>query len=347
MPTKQKKLLEIAKINKNDEFYTQLTDIEKELSYYRPYFKNKIVYCNCDDPYESNFFKYFALNFNFLKLKKLITTCYISSPIANTEIKLTKKLPYKIVINDVKDLNSDGTIDLEDIKKLLLNKKNSETILHGNGDFRSPECIKLLKECDIVVTNPPFSLFREFIATLDKYGKKFLIIGNVNAVSYKEVFKLIMRNKLWMGVSIHSGDREFRVPNEWNITSKSKRIDSEGNQYVKVVGVRWFTNLDHKQRHDELIMWKKYDKHYYLKYDNFDAINVDHVREIPKDYFKKIGVPVNFLDKYNPKQFRILGSMSTTKKEGFNFGYPYINGKKKYARIIIERRNNENSTEKN
>lgn len=213
---------------KKDEFYTQLVDIEKELKYYKPYFKDKVVLCNCDDPYESNFFKYFALNFNSLGLKKLIATCYNGSPVSGNELLLDfgdtvddpKKIAYKVEISEVEDYNGDGAVNLADVAYLLNNDKNVISILKGNGDFRSQECIELLKQADIVVTNPPFSLFREYVAQLIDYSKLFLIIGNVNAVTYKECFKLIQDNKMWMGASIHSGDSEFRVPDD-SITTKS------------------------------------------------------------------------------------------------------------------------------
>ena len=237
--------LKTANKNKKDEFYTQLVDIEKELKYYTSYFENKTVFCNCDDPFESNFFKYFALNFNRLKLKKLIATCYAGSPIITEQLSLFEinglvldkknpKKPYKIEINEISDMNQDGAVDLTDVEYLIKNKKNILTLLDGDGDFRSEECIKLLKEADIVVTNPPFSLFREYIAQLFKYNKKFLIIGNVNAITYKEIFSLIKQNKIWLGSSIHSGDREFRVPNDYPLKAAGFRVDEKGNKYIRV-----------------------------------------------------------------------------------------------------------------
>ena len=331
-----------ANVEKNDEFYTQLTDIEKELRHYKEHFRNKVIYCNCDDPFESNFFKYFAANFNTFKLKKLIATSYGGSPIVGGQLSLFdikglkgEKEPFKIEINEVKDFNKDGAIDLSDVEWLLKNKKNTTTPLKQGGDFRSNECIELLKQADIVVTNPPFSLFREYVAQLIEYKKKFLIIGNINAISYKEIFKLIKENKIWLGHSIHSGDREFRVPKNYPLNAAGCRIDTQGNKYIRVKGVRWFTNLDYKERYEDLILYKKYNEEEYPKYDNYDAINIDVTKDIPMNYRGAMGVPITFMDKYNPDQFEIMGQMATTKIDEFNYGYPYIDGNKKYARIII------------
>lgn len=301
---------------KKDEFYTQLSDIEKELGTYKNKFKNKVVFCNCDDPEESNFWKYFELNFEFLGLKKLVSTHFEKD-----------KPSYKLEI--VGDKNKDGKINHKDIIK---------TPLKQNGDFRSPECVDILKEADIVVTNPPFSLFREYVAQLMKYRKKFLIIGNVNAISYKDIFKLIKENKLWLGHSIHSGDREFRVPDDYPLNAAGCRIGEDGKKYIRVKGVRWFTNMDYKERHEDLALYKNYNETEYPTYDNYDAINVDKTKEIPVDYDGAMGVPITFMDKYNPDQFEILAGMTTTKVDDFNYGYPYVNGKKKYARIIIKRK---------
>ncbi len=313
----KKDLIE-AKKSKNDEFYTQLVDIEKELKHYKEHFKNKIVFCNCDDPFESNFFKYFAMNFNFLGLKKLICTCYATSPVAwtyfslldNENIEVYKedsKKPYKIEITEVLDYNGDGAVDLTDVEYLLKNKKNTLSILNGDGDFRSAECIELLKQADIIVTNPPFSLFREYVAQLIEYNKKFIIIGNQNAITYKEIFPLLKNNQIWLGNSIHSGDREFRIPNNYEVRSKSLRIDESGNRYIRVVGVRWYTNIDYKERHENLILYKSYNPEEYPKYINYDAINVDKTCDIPFDYDGCMGVPITFLDKYNSEQFEIIG----------------------------------------
>ena len=309
--------LKQAKDNKKDEFYTSLQDIEIEMKYYRSQFKDKTIFCNCDDPYESNFFKYFAMNFNFLGLKKLIATCYNGSPVAYTQLSIfdldedtpkKDRIAYKVEITSVEDLNGDGAIDLNDVEAMLQIPGKVQK-LKGNGDFRSEECIELLKEADIVITNPPFSLFREFLATLMDYKKKFIIIGNVNAITYKETFPLIRDNQLWMGASIHSGDREFRVPDDYPLQASGYRVDDKGIKYIRVKGVRWWTNMDYPQRHEDLILYKTYKGHEeeYPKYDNYDAINVDVTTDIPMDYKEMMGVPITFLDKYNPDQFDIIG----------------------------------------
>ena len=344
-----------AKKAKKDEFYTQLTDIEKELKHYRHHFAGKVVYCNCDDPYESNFFKYFASNFNALGLKKLITTSYSGSPIAGQqlplfeieglkEIKPKDAEAHRIEINEVPDFNKDGAIDLKDIEQLLKHKANVCAPLKGNGDFRSEECIELLKQADIVCTNPPFSLFREYVAQLVEYDKKFLIIGSINAITYKEIFPLIKENKIWLGASIHNGDREFRVPDDYPLSAAGYRVDKEGNKYIRVKGVRWFTNLDYKERHEELTLYKKYTPEEYPKYDNYDAIEVSKTSDIPMDYDGVMGVPISFLDKYNPDQFEIV-SWSRHNDQGMDEGYwkggksdATINGKEVYRRILIKKK---------
>ena len=311
-----------AKIAKKDEFYTQLDDIAKELKYYRPYFKDKVVLCNCDDPYESNFFKYFALNFNQLGLKKLIATCYDGSPIAGDELPLLfeieetepKKIAYKVEITEVTDYNNDGAINLADVQWLIQNDKNALTLLKGNGSFDSLECIELLKEADIVVTNPPFSLFREYIALLMKYKKQFLIIGNQNAITYREVFPLIQENKLWLGLTMNGSNRWFQVPDDYE---KYHKIEN-GKKYAFVAQVVWFTNLEHNVRHETIDLYKHYSPELYPTYDNYNAINVDKVTDIPCDYAGIIGVPITFLHKYNPNQFEIIwrgGDIEWAEKE--------------------------------
>jgi hypothetical protein len=307
---------------KKDEFYTQLADIENELKHYKEQFRNKVVYCNCDDPFESNFFKYFAASFNALGLKKLITTSYNKSPIAGKQLPLFEiegmksikpkdSEAHRIEINEVPDINNDGSISLEDVKQLLMHDKNTATPLRGNGDFRSDECVELLKEADIVVTNPPFSLFREYITQLLTHDKKFLIIGNVNAVTYKECFQYIKDNKIWLGASIHSGDREFRVPDDYPLEAAGYRVDNSGNKYIRVKGVRWFTNLDYEERHEKLVLYKRYKPEEYPRYENYDAININQSADIPVDYFDVMGVPITFLDKYDPEQFEIIGMTKT------------------------------------
>lgn len=343
-----------------DEFYTQMADIAAELKYYKKHFVGKVVFCNCDDPFESNFFKFFALNFNAWGLKKLICTCYDGSAIAGTELSLfdepepTNKKPYKVELTEVRDINEDGATDLLDIKEIL--KLNPPTLLKGNGDFRSKECVELLKEADIVVTNPPFSLFREYIAQLMEHRKKFLIIGNVNAITYKEIFPLIRDNNLWLGVSIHSGDRKFNVPDDYPLNAATCGVDEEGRKYIRVKGVRWYTNLDHKKRHDEIDLYKKYNPDEYPKYDNYDAIEVGKVADIPIDYNGWMGVPITFLDKYNPEQFEIYGNAKQQNADNQivigggqavagllnNPKDTKVAGKSKYARIIVRHLNNRN-----
>ena len=313
-----------ASLNKKDEFYTQLSDIEKELQHYKKHFKNKIVYCNCDDPRVSNFFNYFALNFEYLELKKLITTCY-----KNQEWNLFSQNASESAVYLEYEGDKNGN-KIPDAEEIGINQ------LKGDGDFRSEESIELLKQADIVVTNPPFSLFREYVDQLITHRKKFLIIGNVNAISYKEIFKLIKTNKIWMGPSIKSGDREFGVPGDYPLTAASSRVDENGNKFVRVKGVRWFTNLDYPSRYSDLELYKTYSEENYPKYDNYDAINIDVTKEIPIDYKGHMGVPITFLDKYNPDQFEILGIMASTTVDEDNFGYPYVDGKKLYARVVIK-----------
>lgn len=337
--------LQQANRAKRDEFYTQLVDIEKELRHYKHHFKDKTVFCNCDDPFESNFFKYFAMNFNFLGLKKLIATCYDGSPIAGNELPLFEaengssgKKAYKIEITEVTDENGDGAIDLADVELLIKNHKNTLTTLDGNGDFRSNECIELLKQSDIVVTNPPFSLFREYVAQLMQYDKKFIIIGNVNSITYKEIFPLLKKNQMWIGLTIRSGDREFRVPDSYPLTAAGYRIDEAGKKYIRVKGVRWFTNLDFPERHEELVLYKRYTPDEYNKYDDYDAINVDKTVDIPYDYDGIMGVPITFLDKYTPEQFEIVG-LDRYVEDNPHYGHRFkINGKETYARILIRRK---------
>lgn len=320
--------LNSAKTARKDEFYTQLTDIEKEMRYYRKHFKGKTVLCNCDDPFESNFFKYFVLNFNRLGLSKLISTCYATSPIMGSQLKYhmdstgqmrfsfdeesvaddNAKRPYKAVVTTVHDTTGDGGVDMFDVAELFRIGANKLTELEGDGDYRSAECLELLKEADIVVTNPPFSKFREYIGTLMEYDKKFIIIGNQNAISYEETFSLMKNNKMWIGASIHSGDRAFFVPDDYPLDAAGCGIDEEsGRKYIRVKGVRWFTNLDIKQRHEEMILVRRYSPEEYPKYVNYDAIEVGKTSDIPYDYEGEMGVPITFMDKYNPDQFEIVG----------------------------------------
>ena len=325
---------------KKDEFYTRLTDIEHECKNYKHFFRDKIIFCNCDDPYESNFFKYFAMHFNDFGLKKLIATCYDGSPVAGTQISLfdtpvkSDKKPFKIEINEVDDYNLDGRIDLLDVEFLIKNKKNVLTLLEGNGDFRSPECVQLLQQSDIVVTNPPFSLFREYVAQLIKFDKKFLIIGNQNAITYKEIFPLIMQNKIWLGFGF-KGNVGFFFSDYEDFAKSSQHKDG----MIRISGICWYTNLDIEKRHENIILYKKYSPEKYPKYDNYDAIEVSKTAEIPKDFYGVMGVPITFLDKYNPEQFEIVGNAGSYGVDGYSLCPAlYINGEKIYKRILIRRR---------
>ena len=318
---------------KNDEFYTLLTDIEKEMRYYRKHFKGKTVLCNCDDPFESNFFKYFVLNFNRLGLKKLIATCYHTSPIVGQQLqyrydkdgpmsflfgdeldeKYSEKHPYKAVVTKVYDTSGDGGIDMLDVAELFKSGENELTELEGDGDFRSQECLHLLDESDIVLTNPPFSLFREYVAVMMEHKKHFIIIGNSNAITYKEVFPLIMQNRLWLGVTRSgTGSMWFRIMDDF--PEKSGQKIENGIRYQTIGNSAWFTNLDVKKRHEELILVKRYSPENYPSYTNYDAIEVSKVADIPCDYSGMMGVPITFLGKYNPDQFEILGLSSTMAK---------------------------------
>lgn len=304
--------LGVAKVDQNDEFYTQLTDIEKELRHYRKHFKGKTVLCNCDDPFESNFFKYFVLNFNRLGLKKLIATCYVTSPIVGQQLSLfdvvggdeeQRNKPYKAVVTKVYDTTGDGGVDMFDVAALFKAHENELVELEGDGDFRSEECLALLNEADIVVTNPPFSLFREYVAVLMEHEKYFIIIGNQNAVSYREIFPLLKDNRIWLGAT---APKEFIVP---------KAIDGRKNTYQREDGiiiakfgnVCWFTNLDIKKRHEDMILVKRYDNDCYPTYSNYDAIEVSKVSDIPSDFAGLMGVPLSFFNTYNPDQFEIIG----------------------------------------
>ncbi len=351
------KNLNAAKEAKKDEFYTQLADIENELKHYRQHFRGKTILCNCDDPYESNFFKYFANNFNAFGLKKLIATCYNGSPVQGSELMLDfgdfqdepKKIAYKVEITEVTDANGDGRIDLADVRHLIQNDKNVLSTLKENGDFRSKECIELLKEADIVVTNPPFSLFREYVAQLMEYDKKFLIIGNQGAIIYREIFPLFKENKIWLGYGFKGGAAHFVSPYEDIATATDHK---EG--MIRVSGVHWFTNLEHKKHTEELVLFQQYDAEKYPKYDNYNAINVDKTNEIPIDYEGIMGVPITFMDKYNPNQFEIVWQASGNTRASAPLdilkeieykphpedrgGCGVVNGKRMYSRILIKKK---------
>jgi hypothetical protein len=335
---------------KKDEFYTQLSDIEKELRRYKEQFRDKVIYCNCDDPFESNFFKYFASNFKELGLKKLIATSYKPSPIANTQLNLfgetvnvgtskgrPKITANKFIINEVDDIDGDGAFDLRDIAEQLKNNKNNEwSPLEGDGDFRSKESIELLQQADIVVTNPPFSLFRDFMDQLVEYDKKFLVLGNQNAILYKEIFKLVKNNKLWLGYD-NGGTKWFQVPDDYEIQTESRIKVDNGIKYFSMGSIVWFTNLDTVKRHEELTLYKKFSPTEYQKYDNYDAIEVSKYLDIPMDYEGVMGVPITFLDKYNPDQFEIIGSNRGVDQDpsGVYGKGSYLNGKETFKRIFI------------
>jgi hypothetical protein len=339
MPTESlNRDLNSAKVAKKDEFYTQYIDIQKEVEAYLEFdphtFRGKTVYCNADDPFESNFFKYFAANFNKLGLKKLISTSYDGSPIAGGMLpfveyeegngKRKKPKALAAILTSVKDEDGDGATNITDVELFLKRNKAARIPLSGNdgypgGDFRSGECVAYLKEADIVASNPPFSLFKEYVAQLVEYGKKFLIIGNQNAITYNDVFPLIRANKMWMGVTIHSGDREFRVPDHYPLDASSSRIDENGVKYIRVKGVRWYTNLDHGRRHQKLPLMTmedniKFSKHKevlgigYERYCNFDALEIPFTDAIPSDFDGIMGVPITFLDRYDPDQFEIIAN---------------------------------------
>ena len=333
MAQSQNKNLHKAKKEKNDEFYTQLCDIENELKHYKEHFRGKTVLCNCDDPRISNFFHYFSYNFEHLGLKKLITTCY-----KNQDMELFSRHNQEPAIY----LEYDGNQHGGTVPKV---EEIGVKWFKGDGDFRSAECIELLKQADIVVTNPPFSLFREYVSQLVEHDKKFLIIGNQNAITYKEIFKLIKENKLWLGVSIHSGDREFMVPQDYPLTASGNRVDEFGNKYIRVKGISWFTNMDYPQRHEDLILYKKYTPEEYPHYDNYNAINVDKTKDIPLDWSGAMGVPITFLHKYNPEQFEIIGLSASAGYSEEIVGLPFlgdrdarplINGKNTYARVFVK-----------
>ena len=311
-------LLTDAKANKKDEFYTQLIDIEMELKHYKSHFAGKVVYCNCDDPRTSNFFKYFSLSFKTLGLKKIIASCY-----KNQEKNLfssEENEPAVYLESDTGDNDPD-----------FINR--SFKVFKGDGNFRSSECIALLIQSDIVVTNPPFSLFREYVAQLIKYNKKFLIIGNINAITYKEIFGLIKENKVWLGINLGRGISGFIVPEHYDLYGTEVQIDASGNRIISPNNCLWLTNLDTFKRHEDIHLTKKYagNESDYPKYDNFDAINVDRTQCIPIDYSGCMGVPITFLHKFNPDQFELIKF-----RKGDDGNDLSINGKCPYFRIIIK-----------
>ncbi len=303
---------------KKDEFYTQLADIEKELKHYKDQFRGKVVFCNCDDPKESNFVKYFSKNFEYLGLKKLIATHYKDANL------FTKESPYKLEYAG--DKNSNRMPDPNEFMTEMI----------SNGDFRSEECIKLLKEADIIVTNPPFSLFREYVAQLVEYDKKFLILGDQNAVTYKETFGFIKENKLWHGYD-NGGTKWFQVPSDYDIETESRIKIENGTKFFSMGRIVWYTNLDTTKRHEKIVLYKKYTPDEFPKYDNYDVINVDKVADIPMDYEGVMGVPITFVDKYSPTQFEILGIANSARWIGYKC-FTLIEGRKIYNRILIKRK---------
>ena len=316
------KNLNAAKTAKKDEFYTLLADIERELQHYWQHFRGKVVLCNCDDPYESNFFKYFALRFNQLGLKKLICTCYNGSPIQGNELCIDfgdfvsepKKIAYKVEITEVRDMNGDGAVDLSDVRYLLQNDRNVLSTLK-TGDFRDNECIELLKQADIVVTNPPFSLFRDYVKQLMKYEKNFVIMGRMSALHYSEIFPLIVQNKLWCGFNFNFS-AVYKAPYSNTLEANRKFVKSKGlnpdENYIKVPAICWYTNLDISKRHENMDLVCKYSPEEYPSYENYDAIDVAKVQDIPYDYEGIMGVPDTIMGQFNPDQFEIIGSNCST-----------------------------------
>ena len=324
-----------------DEFYTQYTDVQEELNHYWDHFRGAKILCNCDDPFESSFFLYLAQQFAYLGIKKLTATCYAGSPIAQRQLSLfeediptPKRKPYCATITDYRDWNGDGRTDLQDIRYMLEHQKGCTVrVLEGDGDFRSPECIELLKDADIVITNPPFSLLREYIAQLVQYNKKFLIVGNVNAITYKDIFPLFMQGRMWLGY--HSGDMSFTVPDSFEPRATRYWVDETGQKWRSLGNLCWFTNLDIVKRHEFLTLWHSYSPEAYPRYDNYDAIEVRKVELIPVDYDGVMGVPVSFLSKHNPDQFELLGDSRYHDGQDFADDIAVLNGKKLYRRLLI------------
>ena len=342
------KNLNAAAKAKKDKFYTQLEDIENELRHYREFFAGKVVLCNCDDPFESNFFKYFAAKFNDLELKKLICTSYADSPIAGLELNLFPdgKTAYMVEVNELKDWNGDGGEDLDDVAFAIENGIYKKQPLTGDmdycaGDFRSAELVNLLRQADVVVTNPPFSVFREFVALMIAANKKFLIVGNMNAITYKEIFPLIMANKLWLGYGFNGGNAYFSLP-YGAYKDFADGVYDEATGLVKFRNVTWYTNIETPKRYWELDLWKEYSPEEYPRYDNYDAIEVSKTDHIPVDYFGVMGVPITFLDKYNPEQFELLGCTYSYGDCGCHVAgtdwNAYLNGKRMFKRLFIRRR---------
>lgn len=343
--------LRTARNSKKDEFYTRIPEIQAEIGNYKDQFVGKVVFCNCDDPFESNFVKYFLTNFNRLGIKKLIASGYSLStdrPSCSLQVTTTQSFLGKNQTDlDLCDVNDFLTHEYGKIISPMhgnyaLQKERESGVYYEAGDFRSDESIELLKEADIVSGNPPFSKFKEYIKQLIEYNKKFLIIGNINAVTYKEFFPLIKENRVWMGISISSGDRPFYVPDDYPLAAAGCGIDENGRKFIRVKGVRWFTNLDHPKRHQKLpldLNCRYYgNEALYPKYDNYDAINVDRTCRIPCDYSGIMGVPITFIDKYCPEQFEILGDSRYHDGSTVANDINYIFGKLTYRRLLIRRK---------
>lgn len=339
--------LHMSKDAREDEYYTDLVMIENELKHYRPHFRGKTVFCNCDDPYESNFFKYFAMNFNSLELKKLISLGYIGSPIVYTQLSLFDDIeepkvieechPYKIEISEVTDENGDGAIDLSDVELLIRNKKNVLTMLNGDGDFRGDESQIALEEADIIVTNPPFSLMKEYIPLLMNSGKQFLVLGNMNHITFKEIFHYFIENKIWLGYT--SGHFWFKVPEYYEEKRTDFKIDENGQKWRRLGNICWFTNMEIEKLHQPLTLYKHYNSEEFPTYDNYDAIHIDKVADIPCDYNGVMAVPITFMDKYSPDQFEILGKFDGGSDSNvWDLAKPILNGSPKYKRIAIRRK---------
>lgn len=328
--------LQMSRAGKTDEFYTQLSTIESELDHYREYFRGKTVFCNCDDPYESNFFKYFAVHFNEFGLKKLMATCYAASQIAYTQFpgpagSLTaapghgEKRPYRIVIRAVAEDSCRGNMDSSEVEALLENPENTLSLLRGDGDFRSEECLALLRECDVVVTNPPFSLMKEYIPLLIRMDKQFIILGNLNHITFREVKPFVLQGKMWLGY--HSGHFWFRVPDSYEEKGTDYRQDESGGKWRRMGNSCWFTNVDIPKRHIPLQLYAAYDPQKYPRYDDYEAIECGTYRAIPADYEGVIGVPITYLPYHCPEQFEVIELVT-----------PKINGKSKYKRLLIQRK---------
>lgn len=342
--------LHASRRNRTDEFYTQLSMVENELAHYQDLFHGKSILCNCDDPWESQFFKYFAMNFNHLHLRKLIATSYVASPIAYQQLSLLDLItpapssrtptprnrpPYKLEVTEVSDVNGDGRVDLDDVEWLVHHRENTLTRLSGDGDFRSDEGIRMMRECDIVCTNPPFSLFKPFMQQLVDLNKNFLIIGNQNAAFFKEIFPLIQSGKIWLGYT--SGHFWFRIPDYYEERGTDFKVDAQGIKWRRIGNICWFTNLPVNRRHEPLPLFRHYSPEQYPKYDTFDAIDVSAKEKIPVDYYGVMGVPMSFLTVHCPEQFEIVGEFKHGSDGPFDLAKPIVNGSEKYMRVAIRR----------